>query len=851
MCSRFVILDSIFMNFSVFTTKSTDEVLKEIHTTSTGLTSSQVVQNEKQFGSNELSGKESHWYGVLIRQFKSPFLYLLIAAALLSLLLRETLDGLMILLFVSINTTLGFLQEYRSEKTLKLLKQFAAPTTKVYRDGKEETVQSSHLVPGDIVILQPGDIIPADLRFFKTEQLTIDESILTGESVAIVKTSDPLPKAEEEIYKANNIGFSGTTVVSGEGLGVVINIGHDTAIGDIATLTTETKHTSIFQKGINSLSSFILKLILITLVVILLVNIFLKGPHADVVNLVIFAIALAISVIPEALPVVTTFSLSSGALRLAKNKVVVKRLASIEDLGSIEVLCTDKTGTITENKLSVSELFPKDSNANFFGSLATSLVSDTSPTADAFDTALLASLSQTDQKKRESYKRLDEIPFDPKRRRNSVLVKAGDTYTFIVRGAAENVLPLCKKTTLVTDQTTHEWIKNQGKEGKRVIALAKKTVAQQASKKLPDQEKDLELIGFISFADPLKKTAHKAIAQAKMLGVQVKILTGDSKDVAGAIAWEIGLIPSPDQVMTGDELDALPVTEQSKKVKEFNVFARVTPLQKHKIVQLLQQTLEVGFLGEGINDAPALKAANVAIVVQGASGIAREASDIVLLNKSLHVVIDGIREGRLIFANTAKYIKATLSSNFGNFYTVAIASLFIPFLPLLPLQILLINLLTDFPMIAVVTDNVDPQELKRPRNYDIKELALFATIMGVLSSFFDFLFFVFFYKISPGVLQTNWFIGSVLTELVFLFAIRSRLPIWKASLPSFPLVALSAVAFVIAIVLPFTAFGQDVFQFIKPPFNYLSISLILTACYFVATELVKNIYYKFIKNSSY
>ncbi len=839
------------MNFSTYTTKTTDDVFAEFHTSISGLKPSQVSQKQAQYGSNTLSGKQIHWYDVLLRQFKSPFLFLLVAASLLSFLLREVLDGLMILLFVGINTILGFLQEYRSEKTLKLLQQYVAPQTRVYRDGKEETIESSTLVPGDVVILQPGDIIPADIRFFKTEQITIDESILTGESVSVIKTSDPASAEEKEIYKANNIGFSGTTVVGGEGFGVVINTGKNTAIGAIATLTTETKHTSVFEKGIGNLSSFILKLILITLIALLIINILIKGPHADIINLIIFAIALAISVVPEALPVVTTFSLSSGALHLAKNKVVVKRLSAIEDLGSIEVLCTDKTGTITENKLSVSESFPKNSDAVLYGSLATSLISDKTSSIDSFDKALLQALSSQQEKQRGLCTRVDEIPFDPKRRRNCVLVQEDNSYELIVRGAAESIMPLCKRSPSLTDEAIQSWIQTEGKQGKRVIAVAKKRLTKEETKKLETAEHELELVGFISFSDPLKKTAHQAVVSAKMLGIQVKILTGDSKEVAGAVGFQIGLISNVDDVITGDELDKLSAEKQFEAAKTFSVFARVSPEQKHTIIQLIQKSYEVGFLGEGINDAPALKAANVAIVVAGASGIAREASDIVLLNKSLHVVIDGIREGRLIFANTAKYIKATLSSNFGNFYTVAISSLFIPFLPLLPLQILLINLLTDFPMIAVVTDTVDPQELKRPRNYDIKELALFATIMGLVSSFFDFLFFVLFYRISPQVLQTNWFIGSVLTELVFLFAIRSRLPLWKASLPSFPLVALSGVAFVTAIVLPNTPFGQNIFQFIQPSLNYLAIILLLTISYFIATETVKNIYYKFIKSSSY
>jgi Mg2+-importing ATPase len=322
-------------------------------------------------------------------------------------------------------------------------------------------------------------------------------------------------------------------------------------------------------------------------------------------------------------------------------------------------------------------------------------------------------------------------------------------------------------------------------------------------------------------------------------------LTGDSPQVAGAVAYQIGLIDDPSHVVTGDELEKLDVHKQLKKVRENAVFARVSPEQKYKIIQLLQEKYEVGFLGEGINDAPALKIANVAIVVQGATDIAREASDIILLNKSLKVIIDGIKEGRETFANTSKYIKATLSSNFGNFYTVAIASLFINFLPLLPLQILLINLLTDFPMIAVAADTVDSEELISPRTYDIREIALVGTFLGIISSFFDFLFFALFVSISPQVLQTNWFMGSVLTELVFLFSIRTRLPIWKAKKPAFILFILTVIAFMTAILLPYTSLGQTIFSFKAPSLVHVELILGLVGFYFISTESVKLLYYHF------
>lgn len=829
-------------SFSSFTAQNVDTILTELSTTESGLSLQQAAERAKISGPNELSANQIKWYDIFLRQFHSAFLYLLIGSAILSLILHHFIDGLMILIFVLINALLGFYQEYRSEKTLQLLKHYIIAKTTVLREGAKTQITSSELVTGDIIFLQPGDIIPADIRFLRTENIVIDESILTGESVSVSKTHETLKQEISEPYKARNIGFSGTTVISGKATGVVVGIGKNTVIGNIATLTVETKRESSFQKSVNRLSNFILKLISATLIFIVIANILLKGSDVHLPTLLIFAIALAISVIPEALPVVTTFSFSRGALRLAKRKVVVKRLSAIEDLGGIEVLCTDKTGTITENVLSVHSCFPENSSALFFANLAVSLATNN----DSFDTALQQALPNAERKNFSSFERLQEIPFDPIRRMNSVVVAKKNAHTLVVRGALESVLPLCTTMGGIPKSQILKWAQQEGSYGRRIIAVAKKNLTTlPLDDQIATEENNLEFVGLIAFEDPLKKTAASAIKNAEKLGVKIKIITGDSKDVAGAIAFQTGLITSPDDVLTGEELDKLSLRQQHDAVAKYAVFARIAPEQKYRIIQLLQEKYTVGFLGEGINDAPALKVANVAIVVQEASGIAREAADIVLLNKSLHVIVDGIKEGRKVFGNTAKYIKTTLASNFGNFYTVAIASLFIPFLPLLPLQILLINLLTDFPMIAIATDNVDDEELKLPKTYDIKEIALFATIMGILSSLVDFLFFLSFYKISPEVLQTNWFIGCVMTELIFLFSVRTKLPILRGNAPSRSLLVLSLAAFVVSIILPFTTIGQNVFSFITPTFEHLTRIVLLIVGYFVATEVVKRMYYRF------
>ncbi|NBS41570.1 HAD family hydrolase, partial [bacterium] len=654
-----------------------------------------------------------------------------------------------------------------------------------------------------------------------------DESVLTGESEPMAKTSDPLAKAADAPYAAKNIGFTGTTVVSGRGVGVVIATGAKTQIGDIAKLTAQTDEPSAFEKSIGRFSVFILKLIVVTLIVVFVANVAIKGTGANVPELLVFAIALAVSVIPEALPVVITTTLSRGALRLAKRHVVVKRLSAIEDLGSIDVLCSDKTGTITENKMEVADVHgSRHHEALYLAAVASSFLGERRPHPNtAFDVAVWDKLDETDRKKAAETVRTDEKPFDPVRRYNSV-VADGQT---IVRGAPEEVVALCGGGA---DELA--WASEQGTRGRRVLAVA-------AGK----NETSLKIVGILSFVDPVKPTAAGAIRRAKALGVHVKILTGDSREVAASVARGIKLIASDDEVMTGAEWDAVPEHDRLAAAQAHAVFARVSPRQKFEIIESLRGCCEVGFLGEGINDAPALKVASVGIVVDGASDIAREAADIVLLQHSLDVIVEGIREGREVFANTVKYIKATLASNFGNFLAIATATFLVDYLPMLSIQILLLNLLSDFPMIAIATDRVDGTELKSPRTYDLRDIAYAATVLGVVSTVFDFIFFGLYHNSGASVLQTNWFVGSVLTELALIFSVRTRLPFWKAARPAGILLWLSVAAVLAAVAIPHSRFGHDVFHFVTPAPGTLAGIFGIVIVYFTLTEIVKLAYERF------
>ena len=834
------------MNILEYTTKDIQNLYDRFAVSKKGLTTNQVIARQKKYGYNTLLLGTPRWLTLFLNQFKSSFLYLLILASGISFLFGQFIDGVMILFFILINTILGFFQEFRSEHILQSLKKYIAPSVQVIRNSTEIGIKNSDLVPGDIVILQTGDRVPADIRLIDTYNLTVDESIITGESVPVNKITTPLAHTPLSLHLAHNMCFSGTALISGKALGIVIATGQSTTIGTIAALTATTDNASNFTKDISRLSTFILKLVSLTLSFIFIINLIIKGAGVHIPTLLVFSIALAVSVIPEALPVVITFSLSRGALRLAKHKVIIKRLSAIEDLGSIEILCTDKTGTLTENILTVSNTFCQKGATLLYDAICTSsqpLQVNTS--VHSFDRAIYEALNEQSKKEYHQVKRVHENPFDPKKRLSSTIIQHGLTYQYTAKGAYENIFPLCNHLSIDDKKNMNNWIQQEEKQGRRVIAVAKKQLQNLHLERKNDEENNLQMVGLISFDDPVKNTASNAVTKAQELGVEVKILTGDSAEVAGAVAVKIGLITDKNDVMTGTAFDQLSNEKQHETVRRYLVFARVDPDQKYRIIQLLEEKYEVGFVGEGINDAPALKKACVGIAVKGATDIAQQSSDIILLNKSLHVIIDGIKEGREIFANTTKYIRATLSSNFGNFYTIALISIFIDFLPLLPLQILLVNLLTDFPMIAVVTDTVDHKELKKPRTYDIKSIALLGTILGLVSSLFDFIFFALFIGFSHRILQTNWFIGSVITELLFLFSIRSRRSIFKARSPSFTLVFLSCIAGTLTIVIPFTTWGQRIFSFAPPQIVHLLMIAGVSLLYFILTEQIKLLYYRF------
>ena len=837
-----------------------------LKTSPSGLSKKEVILRQKKYGLNDIKIKSSGALAIFVRQLKSPFAYFLFLAAVISFFIGENADFIIIAAVVLINILIGFFQEYRAERAIHLLQKYISQNVKVLRQSKEIFTNKKDLVPGDIVLLEPGDKIPADLRLLKAENFLVDESILTGESAPLSKTHDALSSESRQIFEAKNILFAGALVVSGKAEGLVVGTGKNTAFGEIAGTLSGNHKESSYEKSIIYFCRLVLRIVLITIALLFAANLLFKGT-SNFMEFSLFSVALIISILPEALPVVVTFSLAQGSIRLAKRHVVVRRLSAIEDMGNIEILCTDKTGTLTENKLSLQKIISSDRRKCLLYGLLSSNINDRKQSIlNPFDLALFDKSPDSFWKEYQKYEILYELPFNSSRMRSGFIVKnkKGEKY-LIVKGAPEIILKLCGRAGgKSAKKELKEDTQREGESGKRVLALAYKKIparrlvrrklteggslGEGGSKDIitEEDEKNLAFLGYFVFEDPLKSTAVEALKLAKKLGVKVKVITGDSKEVAGYIAQKIKLINNPGEVVSGEELEKMPPDEFDQTCLDSAVFARISPGLKYKIVKSLQKRYDVGFLGEGINDVPALKSANVAIVVQSASDISREVSDIVLLKKDLRVIIEGIKSGRNIYSNINKYIKCTLASNFGNFYSIAAISLFINYLPMLPVQILLANLLTDFPLISVANDSVDSEELKKPKAYKLSSALPLIIALAIISTVFDLVFFAIFYNHQPSVIQTLWFIESILTELVLIFIVRTRYLSWKAKKPGFSLVFLSVLGGAAALLLPFFAFGKNFFHFVNPPAAALMIVFLLIAAYAVFSETAKLVYFRYV-----
>ncbi len=822
-----------------------DEVLDRLAASDEGLAESEAVARLDRFGANVLPTRPVTAFGILLGQVRNPLLVLLLGAATVSAFTGGLTDSVIIGAIMVLSVGLGFVNEYRSAKAVAALHGDIHYTALVRRGGRQRELDVGDLVPGDVVALRVGGVVPADLRIVEADQLECDEAVLTGESMAAAKTADPVAAVDSAVDLAS-CAFMGTVVHQGAGRGVVVSTGARTAFGAIAVGLGERQAETAFQVGLRDFSGFLVKVAGVLTVSIFVINVVLSRPLIDAF---LFSLAIAIGITPQLLPAIVSVSLSTGSRALARKRVLVKRLVTIEDLGNIEVLFTDKTGTLTEGNITFHEgLDPTGEQATralLLGLLCNeaTMTSDGPVGANALDQALYrAPGAESLFPDLRRYKRLAALPFDHERQLATVLVHADgdDAAMLVTKGAPEAVMARC------VDNPPQSAAVLEGlfAEGARVVAIASRDASRLDPLTARD-EHDLQLAGFLTFVDRPKADAGASIAKLSQLEISVKVITGDNGTVAGKVCRDIGI--DVEAVLTGAELERLDDETLTRAIPHTTIFARVSPDQKSRIIKLARSGgVDVAFLGDGVNDAVALHAADVGISVESATDVAKDAADIVLLDKDLGVLADGVIEGRRIFANTMKYVLMATSSNFGNMFSAAGASLFLSFLPMLPSQILLNNLLYDIGQLAIPTDRVDPEVLARPSAWDIAFVRRFMAVFGPVSSLFDFMtFYVMIVILNAGhsEFRTGWFVESLATQTLVIFVIRTRRVPFVSSTPSRAMIALPIACATLGAILPFTPLAH-VLGFASLPVEFFLILVAMIAAYLVLAEVVKARFYK-------
>ncbi|MDD5317710.1 MAG: magnesium-translocating P-type ATPase [Candidatus ainarchaeum sp.] len=845
---------------------------------SAGLSSREAGARLAARGRNELGGREKRGaLKMFLGQFANPLVLILVFASAVSGVVGEFTEAGVIVGILAISAALGFVQEYRGEKALEKLSRLLVSRAKVLRDGGLQEVDARLLVPGDVVHIETGDVVPADLRLLHASGLAVNQSVLTGESAPAEKNAEPLPSPAPSLQDRACVAFMGTSVASGGGAGLVIATGRETEIGKTAKLIREAPPETDFGKGIKRFGELLVALIAAMTMFIFFVNAYLGK---DVFVSLVFALAIAVGIAPELLPMIITISLSSGAMALAKKKVVVKRLDAIEDLGNVDVLCTDKTGTLTENAIALQgheDAEGRDDPDVLFKAMLASPVAigiRHRYAGMAIDSAVWEHAKTVGKlaKRAAEHGIVGEVPFDYERRMMSVVTREGAGALMVSKGSPESVIPRCSAVRINgarEDARNHSArlmrrYEELSRRGFRVIAVAEKSVPVKGAYSAGD-ESGLEFLGFLLFSDPPRKSAMEALGKLKRLGVEVKLLSGDEPHVTLAVCEAVGLEVKGGKPVSGQEIEGLSDEGLRGVAEEANVFARLTPTHKLRIVEALRQNGRItGFIGDGVNDAPALRAADCGISVDTGTGIAKESADIILMAHGLSAVADGISEGRKTFANTVKYIKNTISANFGNMFTLAVSSMFLPFLPLLPSQILLNNFVSDIPMTAVSTDRVDESELRMPRKWRIGNIARFMVFFGLVSSVFDLVTMAFLiWFINSGfslaglgaelrlddagqkLFRTGWFVESAVSEIIVVFSIRTALPFWK-SRPSSLLLAVSAAAVAASAALLYSPLAPA-FEFAQPGFQFMAVIAAILVAYFLVAELSKHAFYRFVQ----
>src|SRR5450432_3409743 len=822
------------------------EVLHQLGVTAgVGLSTAEVVQRQAHYGSNAVSSHRARLLPVLWHQVRSPLLCLLLIAAVASYFVGERSDAVIIGVIIALSVGLGFVNEYRAEKAADALHSHIRHETVVVRDGQPITVDVTALVPGDLVELHLGAVVPADIRLLEVTNLECDESILTGESLPVEKTA-AVVAPQTPLAELVGCALMGTVVHGGSATGVVVATGAGTEFGAIAAGLSTHQLDTEFQVGLRRFSMLLVYVAGVLTTSIFVINVVLQRP---IIDALLFSLAIAVGITPQLLPAVVSSSLAAGSRRMSRRKVLVKRLVCIEDLGNVDVLFTDKTGTLTRGSIDYARAVPAASGGGAdevvrWGLLSTETTASggNAVGGNPLDSALWESpAAATERAALAGYTRVGLLPFDHARRMVSAIVRdAEGRFTLVTKGAPESVLDRC----VDVPASARDALAAEFAAGNRVVAVASRP-APEAAQPTPGDERGLSLVGLLVFLDPPKDGAADALRRLANLGVAVKVVTGDNAAVAVKVCYDLGL--DDDDTLTGADIDALDDAELATAIGHTTVFARVSPEGKARIVRVQRSTgRAVAFLGDGVNDALALHAADVGISVESATDIAKDAADVILLEKDLNVLADGVAEGRRIFANTIKYVLMGTSSNFGNMFSAAGASLFLTFLPMLPSQILLNNLLYDTSQLAIPTDNVDEEQLRRPSHWDIGFIRRFMIFFGPLSSVFDFVTFgvmLWVFHSGPAQFRSGWFVESLATQTLIIFAIRTRRIPFFRSHPSLPLTLAALAVVAVGAVLPATPLAATL-GFSPLPAAFFAALAAMVAGYLALIEVGKRFFYR-------
>jgi Mg2+-importing ATPase len=824
-------------------------VFEKLNTSAKGLSEAEAEKRLEEYGYNEPARKKKRTiFFQILSKFVNPLVIVLLIIAGFSLFFGEKISALLVVLMAIMSVFLSFIQEYRAGKEAEKLSEMVRATATIYRNGKAKEVKIREITPGDIVDLFAGDMIPADLRIISCKDLFINQASLTGESFPIEKVTEPIHPKSKAMSELTNIAFMGSSVVSGTGLGVVVKTGIATQFGELsrklATMVIETS----FDKGIRRFTWLMIRFMLLLVVIIFGINALLKG---NFIEALLFSLAVAVGLTPEMLPMLVAINLSKGAIAMSKKQVIVKRLSSIQNFGAMDVLCTDKTGTLTLDRIVLEKhcdvVRKEDEDVLKFAYINSFYQTGL---RNILDRAIL----KYEKLLLKQYKKVDEVPFDFSRKIMSVVVEVDGRHTIVSKGAPEEIFKRCTRFELdgeildmedliLTD--LKEEYNDLSADGFRVLAIAYKDVENKKDVYSKDDEQGLTLKGYLAFLDPPKPTAKKTIEVLKSLGIEFKVLTGDNELVTKNICSEVGL--DVKGLVTGDEIEKISDEKLRELVKTTSVFARLSPLQKERIIRALHKNKHiVGYLGDGINDAPALKASDVGISVNNAVDIAKESADIILLKKSLMALRDGVIEGRKTFGNILKYIKMGSSSNFGNMFSMTGASLFLPFLPMLPIQILLNNFLYDLSQVAIPSDEVDKEYLLKSRPWNVEYIKKFMIFIGPISSIFDFVTFgvlLFVFHASQPLFNTGWFLESLCTQTLVIHIIRTGKIPFIESKPSQFLMFTSIYIVTIGLIIPFTPLGKF-FGFVAPPLTYFIALFLIVVAYLFLVQIGKKWFIK-------